>query len=48
MYTAGSRFPGGPGNTFGSADAFDVTMDSLESEIFGPLGDDVWVYPGSR
>lgn len=26
--------------------AFDQIMGSLEQRIFGPLGDDVWVYPG--
>jgi glyoxylase-like metal-dependent hydrolase (beta-lactamase superfamily II) len=39
-------FPGGPGGTFGDAAAFTRIMDSLETRLFEPLGDDVWVYPG--
>lgn len=46
LFTGDTLFPGGPGNTFGNAQAFDQIMGSLEQRIFGPLGDDVWVYPG--
>ncbi len=46
LFTGDTLFPGGPGNTFGDADAFARIMDSLEAKLFGPLGDDVHVYPG--
>lgn len=46
LFTGDTLFPGGPGNTFGDADAFAQIMDSLETKLFGPLGDDVHVYPG--
>ncbi len=38
-------FPGGPGNTFGSAEAFAQIMDSLRERLF-VLPDETWVYPG--
>lgn len=46
LFTGDTLFPGGPGNTFGSAEAFAEIMDSLEQRIFGQLGDEAWIYPG--
>jgi glyoxylase-like metal-dependent hydrolase (beta-lactamase superfamily II) len=46
LFTGDTLFPGGPGNTFGDADAFAQIMTSLEDELFGQLGDDVVVHPG--
>jgi glyoxylase-like metal-dependent hydrolase (beta-lactamase superfamily II) len=46
LFTGDSLFPGGPGNTWGDADRFAQLMDGLEREVFGPLPDDTWVYPG--
>ena len=37
--------PGGPGNTFGNAEAFVQIMESLRTVLFA-LPDDTWVYPG--
>lgn len=45
LFTGDTLFPGGPGNTFGDADAFGQIMDSLETKLF-TLPDDTWVYPG--
>ena len=45
LFTGDTLFPGGPGNTFGNADAFAQIMDSLETKLF-TLPDDTWVYPG--
>jgi len=39
-------FPGGPGNTFGSAENHARIMDGLAERIFGALPDETWVYPG--
>jgi glyoxylase-like metal-dependent hydrolase (beta-lactamase superfamily II) len=46
LFTGDTLFPGGPGNTFGDADAFSQIMESLETKLFADLDDDVWVYPG--
>jgi glyoxylase-like metal-dependent hydrolase (beta-lactamase superfamily II) len=46
LFSGDSLFPGGPGNTFGSADNHRRLMDGLEAKIFGPLPDEAWVYPG--
>ena len=45
LFTGDTLFPGGPGNTFGSADAFATIMRSLEERLF-VLPDETWVYPG--
>ena len=45
LFTGDTLFPGGPGNTFGNAEAFATIMQSLEERLF-PLPDDTWVYPG--
>ena len=46
LFTGDTLFPGGPGNTFGDAEAFAQIMDSLERHIFDPLPDETWIYPG--
>ena len=45
MFTGDTLFPGGPGNTFGDAEAFATIMRSLRERLF-VLPDDTWVYPG--
>lgn len=45
LFTGDTLFPGGPGNTFGSAEAFAEIMRSLRERLF-VLPDDTWVYPG--
>lgn len=45
LFSGDTLFPGGPGNTFGSAAAFRQIMRSLRERLFG-LDDDTWVYPG--
>ncbi len=45
LFTGDTLFPGGPGNTFGNADAFAAVMRSLRERVFA-LGDETWVYPG--
>jgi glyoxylase-like metal-dependent hydrolase (beta-lactamase superfamily II) len=46
LFTGDCLFPGGPGNTFGNAEAFTQLMDDLERKVFGPLPDETWIYPG--
>lgn len=46
LFSGDSLFPGGPGNTWGDAEAFDQLMSGLEDRIFGALPDSTWVYPG--
>lgn len=45
LFSGDTLFPGGPGNTFGDAKAFETIMASLEGRLF-PLPDDTFVYPG--
>ncbi|MGH8930743.1 MAG: MBL fold metallo-hydrolase [Egibacteraceae bacterium] len=45
LFSGDTLFPGGPGNTFGNANAFRQIMRSLRERLFA-LRDDVWVYPG--
>ncbi len=45
LFTGDTLFPGGPGNTFGDADAFRTIMTSLRERLFA-LPDGTWVYPG--
>ena len=45
LFTGDTLFPGGPGNTFGNAEAFTQIMGSLRSKLF-VLPDETWVYPG--
>lgn len=46
LFSGDTLFPGGPGNTFGSAANHARIMDGLEQRIFGRLPDETWVYPG--
>lgn len=46
LVTGDSLFPGGPGNTFGDAEAHLALMDGLESRIFARLPDETRVLPG--
>ena len=46
LWTGDSLFPGGPGNTFGDADAHRQLVDDLEERVFDRLPDTTWVYPG--
>ena len=46
LFTGDSLFPGGVGNTFGDASAFQQLIDDVETKIFGRLPDDTWFYPG--
>lgn len=45
LFSGDTLFPGGPGNTFGNADAFAEIMESLRERLFA-LPDATWVYPG--
>jgi glyoxylase-like metal-dependent hydrolase (beta-lactamase superfamily II) len=45
LFTGDTLFPGGPGNTFGDAEAFQTIMRSLRERLF-TLPDETWVYPG--
>lgn len=45
LVSGDTLFPGGPGNTWGDATAFDVIIASIEQELF-VLPDDTAVYPG--
>jgi glyoxylase-like metal-dependent hydrolase (beta-lactamase superfamily II) len=45
LFTGDTLFPGGPGNTFGNAAAFQQIMRSLRERLF-VLPDQTWVYPG--
>ena len=45
LFTGDTLFPGGPGNTFGNAEAFAQIMRSLRERLF-VLPDETWVYPG--
>lgn len=46
LFTGDSLFPGGVGNTFGDADAFDRLLSGIVERVFDRLPDDTWVYPG--
>lgn len=46
LFTGDSLFPGGVGNTFGSAENFARLIDDVETKLFGRFPDDTWVYPG--
>lgn len=45
LFSGDTLFPGGPGNTFGDAEAFATVMRSLTQKLF-VLPDDTPVYPG--
>jgi glyoxylase-like metal-dependent hydrolase (beta-lactamase superfamily II) len=46
LFTGDSLFPGGVGNTFGDASAFQQLIDDVETKLFARLPDDTWFYPG--
>lgn len=46
LFTGDSLFPGGVGNTFGSAENFRSLLDDVEQKLFDRLPDETWVYPG--
>lgn len=46
VFTGDCLFPGGVGNTFGSAENFVTLIDDVETKLFGQLPDETWVYPG--
>lgn len=45
LFSGDTLFPGGPGGTFGNAEAFETIMRSLDEKLF-TLPDDTYVYPG--
>jgi glyoxylase-like metal-dependent hydrolase (beta-lactamase superfamily II) len=45
LISGDTLFPGGPGNTFGSKEAFDEIIDSVSNKLF-VLVDETNVYPG--
>lgn len=45
VFAGDTLFPGGPGNTFGNAQAFETIMRSLDGKLF-VLPDDAHIYPG--
>lgn len=45
LFAGDTLFPGGPGNTFGNAEAFATIIRSLEEKLF-VLPDETHVYPG--
>ena len=45
LFSGDTLFPGGPGATFGDAEAFATIMRSLREQLF-TLDDATWVYPG--
>jgi glyoxylase-like metal-dependent hydrolase (beta-lactamase superfamily II) len=46
LFTGDSLFPGGVGNTFGSAANFTSLFRDVSSKIFDRLPDETWFYPG--
>ena len=46
LFTGDSLFPGGVGNTFGDASAFESLINDVSSKVFDVYADDVWFYPG--
>jgi glyoxylase-like metal-dependent hydrolase (beta-lactamase superfamily II) len=46
LFTGDSLFPGGVGNTFGSAENFQSLLHDVEFKVFGRLPDDTRIYPG--
>jgi glyoxylase-like metal-dependent hydrolase (beta-lactamase superfamily II) len=46
LFTGDSLFPGGVGNTFGSAENFESLINDVEQKLFNRLPDDTWFYPG--
>jgi len=46
LFTGDSLFPGGVGNTFGSAENFRTLLREVETKLLDRLPDETWVYPG--
>jgi glyoxylase-like metal-dependent hydrolase (beta-lactamase superfamily II) len=46
LFTGDSLFPGGVGNTFGSAENFRSLLSDVEHKLFDRLPDETWFYPG--
>jgi glyoxylase-like metal-dependent hydrolase (beta-lactamase superfamily II) len=46
LFTGDSLFPGGVGNTFGSATGFASLLRDVRHKLFDRLPDDTWFYPG--
>jgi glyoxylase-like metal-dependent hydrolase (beta-lactamase superfamily II) len=46
LWTGDSLFPGGVGNTFGDADAFQTLVEEVSTKVFDRLPDETWFYPG--
>ena len=46
VFTGDCLFPGGVGNTFGSAANFASLLEDVSSKLFDRLPDETWVYPG--
>lgn len=46
VFTGDSLFPGGLGNTHGSAADFARLLSDVETKLFDRLPDETWVYPG--
>jgi len=46
VFTGDSLFPGGVGNTHGSAADFASLLDDVTTKLFDRLPDETWVYPG--
>ncbi|OLB77291.1 MAG: Zn-dependent hydrolase [Actinobacteria bacterium 13_2_20CM_2_71_6] len=46
LFTGDSLFPGGVGNTFGSAENFRSLLHDVETKLFDRLPDETRVYPG--
>jgi glyoxylase-like metal-dependent hydrolase (beta-lactamase superfamily II) len=46
LFTGDSLFPGGVGNTWGSAEDFASLIDDVETKLFDRFDDNTWIYPG--
>lgn len=46
LFTGDSLFPGGVGNTWGDAAAFDALYGDVVARVFDAYSDETWVYPG--
>jgi len=46
LFTGDSLFPGGVGNTFGSAENFRSLLHDVQTKLFDRLPDETWFYPG--
>lgn len=46
LFTGDCLFPGGVGNTFGSAEGFDTLYEGVVTKVFDRLPDSTWIYPG--